>query len=397
MADTARPFIVIYVVWHPQFAMGHDIAKAMFEHFRRESYEKITGGTGIPVVYRFVLSNDRGGPLPIDFSTAETSAVIVLVDKNYTEDEVWLTYLRALADQTDEAGLGTRLFPVVIEPDLLRDLNLSEQAIRWYQWNGDVQSRTDALIGHLTFQFCRMLRHYLAHLKKPGKSEKALLRFLKKVDIFLSHSKHDGNKAGELVATAIRRKLTLTDGLGSFFDVYDIPPGLRFQKVLLSQVKVSAVIAIHTDSYSSREWCRREIVEAKRHNRPLVIANCLADKDERGFPYLGNVPIIRLDNEKSPRVDIVIRALLDEILRDFLWQCRVELMRPKKSKLRVTFVPRPPELISLATLVPDSKGKKSIVVYPDPPLGREEERLFHAIAPNIQLRSATEWLAGAVR
>ncbi|MGO4486737.1 hypothetical protein, partial [Rhizobium sp. 2TAF27] len=186
-------------------------------------------------------------------------------------------------------------------------------------------------------------------------------------------------------------------GHDRFFDVYDIPPGLRFQKVLLSKIKVSAVIAIHTDSFSSREWCRREIIEAKRHNRPLVIANCISDKDERGFPYLGNVPIVRLDDENSNRVDIVIRALLDEILRDFLWKCRVELMRPNKKKPRVIFLPRPPELISLAALIPAAEGRRSIIVYPDPPLGAEEERLFHAIAPKIRLRSATEWLAGVVR
>ncbi|MBZ9790492.1 toll/interleukin-1 receptor domain-containing protein [Rhizobium sp. 3T7] len=397
MVDTARPFIVVYIVWHPKFALGRDIAKALFDHFRRESYEKITGGTGMGVVYRYAVAEDTAKPLPIDFSAAETSAVITLVDKEYVSDPVWLEFLHTLASQTDAGGLSTRLFPVVLEQGVIGDLQVGEQAIRWYDWEGTLPDLIGKLIGHLTFQFCRMLRHYLAYLQKPGKSEKALLRYLKKVDIFLSHSKHDGNKAGERVSEAIRAKLTRSDGLGSFFDVYDIPPGLRFQNVLLSQVKVSAVIAVHTDSFSSREWCRREIVEAKRHNRPLVIANCLADKDERGFPYLGNVPIIRLDDENSGRVDIVIRALLDEILRDFLWQCRVELMRPKKKKARITFLPRPPELISLATLVPQAGGKKWVVVYPDPPLGAEEERLFHKIAPKIQLRSATEWLAGAVR
>ncbi|QSY97977.1 toll/interleukin-1 receptor domain-containing protein (plasmid) [Rhizobium bangladeshense] len=158
-----------------------------------------------------------------------------------------------------------------------------------------------------------MLRHYLEHLRRPDETRQALLGFLKKVDIFLSHSKHDKNDAGEQVAKAIRKKLTERDGLGSFFDVYDIPPGLKFHDVLLAQIEISAVIAVHTDSFSSREWCRREIIEAKRHNRPLVIANCIADRDERGFPYLGNVPIIRLENKKASRIEAVINALLDEV------------------------------------------------------------------------------------
>lgn len=279
---------------------------------------------------------------------------------------------------------------------MLDALELDEQAIRWFKWKSSVSDRTAALIGHLTYQFCRMLRHYLEHLRRPSETTEALRGYLKKVDIFLSHSKHDLKDAGERIAKAIRKQLTTRDGLDSFFDVYDIPPGVKFQDVLLSQIEVSAVVAIHTDSFSSREWCRREIIEAKRHHRPLVIANCISDKDERGFPYLGNVPIIRLDVRKLARVNVVICALLDEILRDFLWQCRVELMRPKASP-GVTFLPRPPELISLAALVPAIEGEPTIIVYPDPPLGAEEERLFHDIAPHIQLRSATEWLAGAVR
>ncbi len=396
MVDTARPFIVMYIVWHPDFALGREVAKALFGHFRRDSYENITGGTGISVVYRFATANDTNEPLPIDFSAAETSAVVLLADKSFCDDPVWVSFLAKIIDQTEKEGLGKRLFPVAMEDGVISALKLSEQALRWSDWKGTVSERTDTLIGHLTYQYCRMLRHYLEHLKRPGETREALRAYLKKVDIFLSHSKHDAGGAGERVVKAIRKKLASRDGLNSFFDVYDIPPGLKFQDVLLSQIEVSAVVAIHTDTFSSREWCRREIIEAKRHNRPLVIANCITDKDERGFPYLGNVPIIRLDDRKTQRIDVVIRALLDEILKDFLWKCRVELMRSDTTR-DVTFLPRPPELISLAALVPATRGKNAIIVYPDPPLGAEEDRLFYDIAPNIQLRSAAEWLAGAVR
>lgn len=396
MIDTARPFIVIYVVWHPSFAVGHTVAKALFEHFRRESYEKITGGTGISVVYRYAPADGTDEPLPIDLAAAETSAIIVLADQNFAQDPVWMDFLQRISDQTTAAGLSTVLFPVAMDPGIINQIKKAEQALSWSDWKGSIEDKVFKLIGLLTFQFCRMLRHYLEHLRRPDETRQALLSFLKKVDIFLSHSKHDKNDTGEQVAKAIRKKLTERDGLGSFFDVYDIPPGLKFHDVLLAQIEISAVIAVHTDSFSSREWCRREIIEAKRHNRPLVIANCIADRDERGFPYLGNVPIIRLENKKASRLEAVINALLDEVLKDFLWQCRVELMRPKARK-GVTFLPRPPELISLASLVPATEGEDFVIVYPDPPIGAEEERLFYKIAPNLQLRSATEWLAGAIR
>src|SRR6202020_2050865 len=119
-----------------------------------------------------------------------------------------------------------------------------------------------------------------------------------------SHSKHD--RDGERIAKLIRKALFDGNGLASFFDVHDIPTGVRFDRAILQQVKVSAVVAIYTDSYSSREWCRREIIEAKRWNVPLVVANCIADKDKRGFPYMGNVPVVRMDPRAVDRIDHVV-------------------------------------------------------------------------------------------
>jgi hypothetical protein len=159
--------------------------------------------------------------------------------------------------------------------------------------------------------------------------------------------------------------------------------------VLLQQVKVSAVVAIHTDSYSSREWCRREIIEAKRWSVPLVVANCIGDLDERSFPYMGNVPVVRMDPDNAGRIDYIISRLLDEVLKDFLWRCRVELTAGAAGD-RVVFTPRPPELISLAGLPEHAE----MLIYPDPPIGTEEQRLFEDVAPALCLRSMTEWIAG---
>ena len=64
--------------------------------------------------------------------------------------------------------------------------------------------------------------------------------------MFLGHSKHDSD--GNRIANLIRDYLHAGHGLSSFFDVHDIPAGLRFQQVLLNQVRVSAVVAVHTDS-----------------------------------------------------------------------------------------------------------------------------------------------------
>jgi hypothetical protein len=392
MPDPTRPFLVLYVVWHPNFLEGPGIAEALREHFRRKLYENVAGGTGLSVIFRSAAAPGSLAPLPIDLNEAETTAVVVLAESNLVGDPHWIDYVKLLATNAEAAGLGARVFPVAIEHAGL-GLGIEEQAIRWDRWTGAAGKLRQALIRELTYQFCRMLRHYLEHLRRPTENEDALEKYLQKVQIFLSHSKHDGD--GERIALAIRDSLHNSQGLASFFDVYDIPSGLRFSKVLLKQVRLSAVIAIHTDSYSSREWCRREIIEAKRGNVPLIVANCITDWDERGFPYLGNVPIVRMDPSTTDRIDIVIGRLLDEVLKDFLWRCRVQLSSTTDASL--IFVPRPPELVSLAGLPPEAEMPTPVIVYPDPPLSAEEERLFEEIAPRVQLRSFTEWLAGATR
>ncbi|HEV7252130.1 MAG TPA: toll/interleukin-1 receptor domain-containing protein [Mesorhizobium sp.] len=391
MTLPTRPFLVVYIVWHPVFEAGRPVAEALYDHFRRKLFENVAGGTGLSVIYRSVPPADAAAPLPINFDEGETAAVVVLFDEAFAADDAYMVWLKETAARAEVKGLGTRVFPVAIDAALTRS-GMVEQAVRWDKWDGiDEAARTRRLISSLTYQFARMLRSYLERLRHPADEDEALERYLKKVQVFLSHSKRDGD--GERIAKVIRQALFDGDGLLSFFDVHDIAPGLPFDKVILNQVRVSAVVAIHTDSFSSREWCRREIIEAKRASVPLVIANCLADLDERGFPYMGNVPLVRMDPARADRIDDVIGRLLDEVLKDFLWRCRVELVRGAAG-VRVRFLPRPPELISLAGLDRAAEGH-TILVYPDPPLGAEEQRLFEEIAPEVRLRSLTEWVAEA--
>lgn len=394
MSDNTRPFLVVYVVWHPNFDQGTEIAEAIRGYFRRDLYENVAGGTGLSVVFRSLPPPNSDVPIEIDVDESHVTTIVILADDFLASDEQWTAYARKLGEQAEAAGLHVRTFPVAVDSAVLKPLNMTEQALRWDLWEGELAIRTRRLLSELAYEFCRLLRHYLEALLRPGEDEDALEAYLRKVQIFLSHSKHDD--VGELTARLIRDRLYAGHGLASFFDVHDIPAGLRFHKVLLLQVRVSAMVAIHTDTYSSREWCRKEIIEAKRHNVPLVVADCISDLDERGFPYMGNVPVIRLDPEGPDRMDLVIARLLDEVLKDFLWRCRVSISKKMKDSA-VFFIPRPPELITLATLPPESDVPNPIIVYPDPPLSMEEERLFFDVAPRVQLRSLTEWLSGAVR
>ena len=78
MDNLARPLLVLYIIWHPDFQEGGAIADALREHFRRKVYENIAGGTGLSVIYRFADAPGATTPLPIDLNEAETTAIVVL-------------------------------------------------------------------------------------------------------------------------------------------------------------------------------------------------------------------------------------------------------------------------------------------------------------------------------
>lgn len=381
--------MIVYIAWHPDFADGARLARDLYDHYRRDLYESVSGGAGLPVYYRSAPVPGARTPPAINLDEADTSAIILLVDEKLANDPEWVEWAHAVANQTDAAGLRARVFPVAIDAGATR-IGFVTQAARWDRWSGlTFENRRRRLIADLTYQLCRILRSYLEHLNRPAEPEHALLQYLRKVEIFLSHSKHDD---GERIAKLIRDFLHDGSDLESFFDVHNIPMGLRFDTVLLLKVKVSAVVAIHTDTYSSREWCRKEVIEAKRWHVPLVVANCINDLDERGFPYLGNVPVVRMDPMASDRIDVVVARLLDEILKDFLWRCWVK-REGENAENDVVFIPRPPELITLAGLE-DMADTEATLVYPEPPIGAEEQRLFEIVAPKVKLRSMMEWVAG---
>lgn len=386
--QSARPSFVLYVGWHPGFSDGYDLAKSLYKHFRRDLYRNVTGGVGVSVVYCTAMDPVTGLPGNVDLQAGDTVAVVLLIDSNWTGDSSWFEWAKSLLKGFSDAAPQAMVLPVAIDSSAYA-LSPAQQTVRWHDWQGlGPRERELRLKTALTHQFCRMLRqrHHQANGANANDLQNA---YLEKVSLFLSHSKHD--EFGEAIATAIREKLYRGSDVGSFFDVQDIPPGTSFSEVLLHQVRRCALVAIHTDSYSSREWCRREIIEAKSTNVPLVVTSCIKDRDDRAFPYLGNVPMVRMDPQQIDRIDDVVLCILDEVMKDLLWQNRIRVL-VNADVVGTAFIPRTPELISLASIL-SREARDWVLVYPDPPIGTEEELLFNRIAPTVRLRSMNEWLA----
>ncbi len=333
------------------------------------------------------LAPGASTPLPIKWDDAKFTAIVVLAESILIEDREYAEYVRAIAKAAQSRGLPVGFFPVTMDRRGL-ELGVIQQALRWDRWGASGVDLAQRLTSDLTHEFCRMLRHSLDRLRPAGGEDDEVGRYLKKIRIFISHSKHDDD--GEFVGSSIRDWIHMYSPLDSFFDVYDIPPGLSFGDVLLREIGAGAVLAIHTDSYSSREWCRREVIEAKRRLVPMVVVDCVRDVVPRGMPYLGNVPIVRMGPNQTDRIGTVAGCLLDEVFRNWLWLCRVGPHMTDSPG--VLFTARPPELITLAAVPPGDGDSPSVIVYPEPLLGADEETLFRDIAPEVRVRTLTDWL-----
>lgn len=387
MTYPPQPPFLMYVMWHPDSDDAASVADRIREHFQSPRFRHVAGGESMEVLFRSARSPDAP-PFDVAWDAPCPVAVVVMVDDAVAGDAEWVRYVRGLGARAEREGPRARMIPVLMEPSVLDRMSLDEQAIRWDRWNDATEERAARLLRDLTYECCRMLRYHLDQSRFPNEDASNLERYLDKVRVFLSHSKHDAH--GSALATEIRRWLNANTALSSFLDAPDIPAGLRAAQVIEHYVGRSVMLAIYTDSYSSREWCRREVIAAKRHGVPMVVADCLQEGDDRAFPYLGNVPFVRMNPMSRDRIPRVIARLLDEVLRGMLWQSRVEALRPGET--HPIFLTRPPEFASLASQGLDP-GRQSLVVHPDPPLGNEEKTLLASAWSGLRLLSMNQWLA----
>lgn len=385
------PF-VLHVVWHPQCAAAPDIAEKLRGHFASDRYHDIAGGAGVTVLLRDVDAPGSDEPPAIDWADGEIVAVAVLLDRASAADSRWAPYLQNIIGQAEERGFANCVFPVTLDAEALMD-GLDVQALRWDRWpdGGEAGSRDPRLIRELTYQFTRMIRHWLS--VQSGRRSDELRRYRENIQVFLSHSKHDDH--GEAVAKAIRGWFHEHSALASFLDVDDMTAGVRFDATIEDAIRHGVLVAIYTDSYSSREWCRREAILAKRYGVPMLVVDCLQEKDDRAFPYLWNVPVVRMDASRPERAGEVASTLLDEVFKDYLWQQRTAQHRPAAP--HAVFTSRPPELATAAALANTPADVESVIVHPDPPLGEEENGLFADTLPNVRVCALSEWLVGEQR
>jgi SLOG cluster2/TIR domain len=365
-----RPYFEIYVVFHPKCGSARHLAEVLYGTFCRNPNTPEARGLGIPMFWR---AESRESIPVTGAERASYVAIVLLIDDQMVVDPTWESFLGNVIPAAAGAS-GVAILPVALTRSAfqlhpaLAAANLNY--IRLYE-RSSAEEQENVLKRELAHAFCRLL------------SAPAEMRFLtqpaQSVQVFLSHAKVDG----EIFATRLRDWLRANSGLDSFFDASDIPPGTDFEKIIKDHVEHAAFLAIQSDVYSSRVWCRRELLLAKRYQVPILIINALEKGEARSFPYSGNSPTMRWTGDMAP----IVEKLLLEVLLYRYFNGLVKTLsqlRPELAEEQCWIFPRPPELLTLQQVLPADQPKAA-VVYPDPALTKEELEVLRRDHPNCRI------------
>lgn len=338
---------------------------------------------GLKIQTMFTPDDGSGEPPePVVSTEADHVLVVLLADDNLASSArkptnngmTWGEYSARLRLLTETAG--HRFMPVQLTENAwpidkrLDDTNF----LRAWAIDG-IEERHKFIARRLVHLLIRCLRPQAENENAPP------------VTIFLSHTKMDIEHEPRVVKTLLAH-LSATQPEKTWFDSGDISVGSRFAHEIEKGVKDSALLVIMTDSYSSRSWCRKEVLYAKHHQRPVVIVDAVQEREIRRFPYSGNAPVIRWKAQDA-------QAVIDLLLREVLRHAYAEESLKQRKREGDVVLPAGPELVTIVHLVREMD--QPIVLYPDPPLGPEELEVLERTGVRVETPMQRHALAHDLR
>lgn len=361
--------VVVSVLYHPNFEQGSAVARAIHDYYYRSSDNLILHSTiGIPVYY----APNFQTPLAIEFGKEKNDLhfLVILIDDAMVTDELWRHQIKEIIRNESERNY----IPIpILFTEYGFDIVCNKQSINLHYLSSDFTVIKSNLFIALSDLITRNIRN----------TDSGCVVAHRSLQVFISHAKKDGLD----IAEKIRGYLELRSPLSSFFDAYNIDIGEDFKRQLVAQVKDSFFLAIITDQYSTRPWCLKEIITAKKNQIPMLAIDAISLHGDRVFPYIGNTPIIRWYED-----DATLQLMTEKILYEYLrhsYQARYlnSIVGDLPSDKSVIALPKAPELLDLP------QNKNQTILYPEPPLGCDELLLLNEFRPEVSILSSSQYIS----
>ena len=178
--------------------------------------------------------------------------------------------------------------------------------------------------------------------------------------LFISHAKIDGIAMAKSLIGLLRllREVdTKQHRFAYFYDDEHIEPGSLWRKVLEAEAGQSMLIALRTEAYESRYWCRREFLLAERNGMPILVV----DLRKEQYHDCALLPF-----EVAPTVRVHDGNLIRVILHAMAAHLRALRVRSEAPR-GVKVLPHRPSVYSLGE-VSQRDGGELTIAYPGPKL-----------------------------
>jgi hypothetical protein len=388
------PVLEIYVVWHPKDAVGLNAAYEFLNHFQGNAFSGLIGGAIEIYIRSEGWRTNDDAPRPIPFPETQSTngiipsqitAIIPVLDIEFAaavEEGTgpWHDYATQIVNAQKASPERVGVFPLLINPSATDQTKLGNLFSRYQFVAVSGSTTTHGQEADLPFRDLAQALSQLANTQQE------------RLTIFISHTKRESpdeeREVHELVGRV--RSIISHTRLASFFDAQDLQPGRDWDEELRMRAGTSAMLVLRTDLYSSREWCKREMLIAKREGMPIVVLDALGRGESRGSFLMDHVPRVRVQRDLNAWIDSGIlnglNLLVDECLRRELWRWQSKLSQNAQADLGIDWwAPNAPEPTTLIHWLEQNevalRSDNAIlrVLHPDPPLGTEEDAVLKQI------------------
>lgn len=363
MSIKYSPPLAVNFIWN--FSDSHivnPILESVRKSFARDKDKPFSRGLSIPLFY---FSSGIPNEVPLDkpVPLAKRNIIFVFTSVNTTGRNEWKKYVEEIPSSD-----GINIIPIAIDKTGQRHAGAldGKNCIRAYEWPAENRRL------HVIVALAHEIYRYGCLEIDPEEQGKDY-----SIKIFLSHSKV--GDTGKLHSQKLKDFIDNTN-MRRFFDATEISPGFPFAEEIEKHIPDSTLVAIESDAYSSRYWCQREILSAKKKDRPIVVVDCLAEYEDRIFPAASNVPCIRVSPSTPIQQEDILRILSAAILETIRYLLAMECLRLYKAEAWIDsdceLTARPPEIRQVLTF--RSAGIKKIC-YPEPPIYADEADWHQAL------------------
>ena len=202
-------------------------------------------------------------------------------------------------------------------------------------------------------------RRILAYSVEDEATAKGSLNF------FISHAKVDGVAFAQSLIGILQQLKVLNDerlNFNYFYDFEHLKPGVVWREVLKTQATQSVLVALRTEAYESRIWCRREYLWAEQNGMPILVVDLRKNQyhDSALLPF-DSAPTVRVHDGNLFRVVLHATAAHLRALR-----------ARSQAPIKVKVLPHRPSVYSLIGAMKSGQiGHLNKVAYPGPKLPEE--------------------------